>query len=51
MSISGGTKIKEKTYIAPKSTIRNKITIEKESFIGLGMVVVKDVKEAFLFMK
>lgn len=41
--IGGSCEIGEKSYIAPQAVIKNKTSIGKESFIGMGVVVTEDL--------
>ena len=42
----GGMSILEdNVYVAPGSTIRNKVRIGKNAFVGMGSVVVNDILE------
>lgn len=43
--IAGSVILKENSYIAPSASIRNQLTIGKNSLVGIGAVVVKDVKD------
>lgn len=45
VNISGSTVVEECCYIGPNATIRNKVRIGKNSTIGMGAVVVRDVGE------
>ena len=44
--IAGSVKIGKNVWVAPSSSIRQKLTIEDNATIGMGSVVVKDVKTA-----
>ena len=46
----GGVWIGENSYLAPGSVIRNQIHIGKESMIGMGSVVVKNVEGGYVYM-
>ena len=43
-NIGGSVAVGERVWISPKSTILNGITIEDDSFIGIGSVVLRSVK-------
>lgn len=43
--VAGSVSIGENCWISPASSIRNGIKIEKNALVGMGAVVVKDVKE------
>jgi len=45
VSIGGFTSVGDRTYIAMNSSIRDRIRIGSDSIIGMGSVVVKDVKD------
>jgi UDP-3-O-[3-hydroxymyristoyl] glucosamine N-acyltransferase len=44
--IAGSTKIGKNVWVAPSASILNKKTVEDNSYIGMGAVVIKDVKES-----
>ena len=43
--LSGSTIIKDNVWVAPNSTILNKVVLGNKSFVGIGSVVLKNVKE------
>ena len=43
--LSGSTIIKDNVWLAPNSTISNKVILNENSFVGIGSVVIKSVKE------
>ena len=43
--IGGSVVIEENSWIAPSACIRNGIKLGKNSLVGLGAVVLKDVEE------
>jgi UDP-3-O-[3-hydroxymyristoyl] glucosamine N-acyltransferase len=43
--IGGSTIIGENVWVAPSSSIKNKIKVANDSLIGLGAVVIKNVEE------
>jgi UDP-3-O-[3-hydroxymyristoyl] glucosamine N-acyltransferase len=43
--VAGSTKIGENVWVAPSASILNKKTVADNSYIGMGAVVIKDVKE------
>lgn len=48
--ISGSTIIDSNVYIAPGTVIRNQLSIGKNSYVGMGSIVVKDVDSNILVM-
>lgn len=43
--VAGSSRIGENSWIAPSASIKNKITIARNTFTGIGAVVLKDTKE------
>lgn len=43
--LSGSTIIGKNVWMAPNSSVSNKVLIENDSFVGIGAVVIKNVKE------
>jgi acetyltransferase-like isoleucine patch superfamily enzyme len=43
--VAGSVKIGKNVWVAPSSSILNKITVADNAVIGLGAVVLKDVAE------
>lgn len=43
VNVSGGNVIEDDVWIAPNSTIRGYVTLGKNSVVGMGAVVVKDI--------
>ena len=41
--IAGSVKVGENAWIAPSSSVLNKLNIGKNSLVGLGSVVIRDV--------
>lgn len=41
--LCGGVVVEENCYVAPNVTIREKVHVARNSFLGMGTVVIRDV--------
>ena len=48
--VSGGCNIEDSVYLAPGAMIRDKIHVHKSSIIGMGAVVLRNVRESAIMV-